>query len=83
MADYHVGCGIAGIYAGVLRKNGHEWKDKTCVTEEALEAVRDWLLEEKRPEDERYGYCWRKPDGEEVWLTVTVKRPKGESREKT
>ena len=24
MPEYHVGCGIAGIYAGTLKKNGYD-----------------------------------------------------------
>ena len=24
MAEYHVGCGLAGIYAGTLKKNGYD-----------------------------------------------------------
>ena len=44
MAEYHVGCGIAGIYAGLLKKNGAEWKAKTDVTNEALGAVAQYLL---------------------------------------
>lgn len=43
MADYHVGCGIAGIYAGTMKKNG-EWKDKSDVTTEAMSAVAQRLF---------------------------------------
>ena len=43
MSEYHVSCGMFGIYAGTVKKNGTEWKDKTRVTDEAIEAVRDWL----------------------------------------
>lgn len=39
MADYHVGCGIAGIYAGIMKPNGYEWKTKSNVTNEAIAAV--------------------------------------------
>lgn len=46
MAEYHVGCGLFGIYAGVL-KNDHEWKDKTDVTLDAMGAVAQHLLEHK------------------------------------
>lgn len=44
MADYHVGCGIVGIYAGLLKKNGCEWRAKSEVTHEALCAVAQYLL---------------------------------------
>lgn len=43
MAEYHVGLGIAGIYAGILRSED-EWKEKTEVTHEALCAVSQYLL---------------------------------------
>lgn len=44
MAEYHVGCGLAGIYAGILKKNGEEWRTKSEVTHEALCAVAQHLL---------------------------------------
>ena len=44
MAEYHVGCGIAGIYAGTLKSNGDEWRNKSDVTHEALCAVAQHLL---------------------------------------
>lgn len=47
MADYHVACGLFGIYAGVLR-NEHEWKDKSDVTREAIDAVSGYLLENNK-----------------------------------
>ena len=45
MAEYHVGCGIAGIYAGTLNKKGDRWINKTDVTDEAISAVAQYLLE--------------------------------------
>ena len=44
MANYHVGCGLAKIYAGTLKKSGIEWLNKTEVTHEALCAVAQYLL---------------------------------------
>ena len=44
MAEYHVGCGLIEIYAGTLKKNGHEWLHKSAVTNEALCAVAQYLL---------------------------------------
>ena len=45
MAEYHVGCGLAGIYAGTVNpKRPYEWKNKTCVTKEAEAAVAQHLL---------------------------------------
>ena len=45
MAEYHVGCGIAGIYAGTLNKKGNMWTNKSDVTTEAIKAVAQFLLE--------------------------------------
>lgn len=45
MAEYHVGCGALGIYAGTLnRKNKNLWQSKTECTDEAINAVRDWMI---------------------------------------
>ena len=41
--DYHVGLGVFGIYAGTL-KNKNEWKNKSEVTREAIDAVAGYLL---------------------------------------
>ncbi len=41
---YHVGCGIAGIYAGTLKKSGDEWRQKNDVTHEALQATAQHLF---------------------------------------
>lgn len=45
MAEYHVGCGIAGIYAGTLNKKGDKWVNKSDVTDEAIKAVAQYFLE--------------------------------------
>ena len=47
MADYHVNCGLAGIYAGTLNKTNTEWVKKSDVTKEAISAVAQYLLEHK------------------------------------
>lgn len=39
MAEYHVGCGVFGIYAGTLNKKGDMWLHKSEVTHEAMSAV--------------------------------------------
>ena len=46
MAEYHVGCGVFGIYAGVLNKKGDKWLHKSDVTDEATSAVAQYLLQE-------------------------------------
>lgn len=45
MAEYHVGCGTFGIYAGTLKPNGIEWRNKSDVTDEAISAAAQYLLQ--------------------------------------
>ena len=45
MAEYHVGCGITGIYAGTLNKKKDRWSNKSDVTDEAFKAVAQYCLE--------------------------------------
>lgn len=44
MAEYHVGCGAFGIYAGTLDKSGTKWKNKSEVTDEAFSAVAQYCV---------------------------------------
>ncbi len=44
MAEYHVGCGVFGIYAGTLNKKGNMWLHKSDVTDEVLGAAAEYLL---------------------------------------
>ena len=48
MSEYHVGCGIASIYAGRLNKKGDMWLSKSDVTQEALGSVFDYLYTNKK-----------------------------------
>ena len=49
MAEYHVGCGAFGIYAGTLNsKNKTLWQNKSDVTHEAVSAVAQYLLQEDK-----------------------------------
>lgn len=60
MTEYHVGCGAFGIYAGTLNKNKTMWKNKSNVTNEALDAVAQYLLQENVVMDFNYKnkkYC--------------------------
>lgn len=54
MADYHVGCGITGIFAGTLNKVNTMWVNKSDVTDEAIKAVAQFLLEHKEEFEFRY-----------------------------
>ena len=71
--EYHVACGMAGIYAGTVKANGEEWRNKSLVTDEAINAVRDFLF------DELHGNCgtnsreWTRKDGKTVTLTLEIK----------
>lgn len=77
MAEYHVGAGAFGIYAGTLNKNKTLWQNKTECTDEALEAVRDWIIRKELGginslEKNRGGYEWTLKDGKIVRLIVEV-----------
>ena len=79
MAEYHVGCGFFGIYAGTLKpQNKSEWKDKTECTDEVLKAVRDYMVMEclggiDCTKAKAGGYAWKLKDGRTVELVVSVK----------
>ena len=45
MTEYHVGCGILAIYAGILNKKGNKWLLKSNVTKEAFSAVAQYCIE--------------------------------------
>lgn len=73
---YHVNCGMFGIYVGIL-KNKEEWKDKSDCTDEAIEAVRDYLVQEclgglDCSKDTKGGYSWKLKDGRIVKLIVAI-----------
>lgn len=48
MAEYHVGCGILGIYAGILNKKGDKWINKSLVTNEVLSCAFDYLYSNEK-----------------------------------
>lgn len=59
MAEYHVGCGLFGIYAGTLNKKGDMWVNKSDVTEEALDSAFQYLFTNEKVfiakvEDKKY-----------------------------
>ena len=65
MADYHVGAGLFGIYAGTLNPKGDTWRNKSEVTREALCAAAQYLLE-----NEKEFRFQRRSDG--GWFTMKV-----------
>lgn len=76
MADYHVGTGeITGeIYAGVLSKDSKSWRNHSIVTDEAICAVRDHLINQMDQSNKCwFGYEWSRKDGKKVVLSITIK----------
>lgn len=79
MAEYHVGCGALGIYVGTLEpRNKNLWKNKVEVTDEAIAAVRDYMVMEllggfSCSKAMSSGYEWTLTDGRYVELRVTIK----------
>lgn len=73
MAEYHVGCGAFGIYAGTLNsKNKSLWQNKSEVTNEAISAVAQYLLQEDKILLFNYHGCRYR-------LSVTTEPPKEET----
>lgn len=73
MSKYHVACGMFGIYAGTVKSNGKEWKEKSEVTDEAIDAVRDYMFDRFiTQEEDNGGYKWKRTDGRTVRLLVVV-----------
>ena len=84
MAEYHVGCGAFAIYAGTLKaKNKNLWQNKTECTDEAINAVRDYMVQKLLGgfdcgKANTSGYERTLKDARVVELRVTIKPPKGE-----
>jgi hypothetical protein len=75
MAEYHVGNGLFGIYAGVFKKPG-EWKDKTEVTNETINAVVQYFkdkLDSDGKDQCRIKYAFT--DGSVVELSICKVKP--------
>lgn len=79
MTEYHGECGAFGIYAGTLEpRNKSLWRNKSDVTEEAIEAVRDHMVMELLggfdcSKASSSGWEWKLKDGRTVELRVTIK----------
>lgn len=76
MSEYHIGCGIAGIYAGRLNKAKTMWLQKNDVTKDALASVRDYLRSHIEDGKNSFGYEWNIKDGKVVSLVVSVREDK-------
>jgi hypothetical protein len=77
MAEYHVRTGMVGIYAGTLNKAKTMWKNKTECTDEAINAVRDYMVGEllgglQCTKAKQSGYEWTLKDGRIVKLLVEI-----------
>lgn len=78
MAEYHVACCTFGIYAGTLNsRNKSLWQNKTECTDEAINAVRDYMMIDLLggiDGDQTTGaYEWTLKDGRVVELRVSIK----------
>ena len=77
MPEYHINCGLDEIYAGVFKKNSTEWETKTPVTQEAIEAVRNYLFMKIKNNDS-FSYSWDLNSNEKIELLVKITK-KGEN----
>lgn len=81
MVEYHVGCGAFGIYAGTLNsRNKSLWQNKSDVTDEAIGAVTDYLVQEclggfDCKKATTGGFEWNMTDGRKLELRVTISEP--------
>ena len=77
MAEYHVRTGMAGIYAGTLNKAKTMWQSKTECTDEAINAVRDYMVDEllgglRCAKAKHGGYEWKLKDDRIVKLLIEI-----------
>ena len=71
MAQYHVGCGIAGIYAGTMKKGKNdEWLNKSDVTNEAINAVVGYMYFKIPKGENVFAYAFKMRDGKYVRLKI-------------
>ena len=77
MAEYHIGAGLFGIYVGTLNKAKTMWQNKTECTDEAINAVRDYMVGELLggidcKKATKSGYEWTLEDGKIVKLLIEI-----------
>ena len=70
MAEYHVGCGIAGIYAGTLNKKKDMWVNKSDVTKEATWSVVQYLYDQIPDGENEIAYIFTFGNGNKVRVSV-------------
>ena len=72
MAEYHVGSGLFGIYAGILKKNGKEWLHKSNVTDETIIAVMQYMYFQLSEGEKTMAYACKLNDGTYARLKIEV-----------
>ena len=70
MAEYHVGCGFAGIYAGTLNKKKDMWVNKSNVTKEAIHSDVQYLYEQIPNDKNGIAYVYTFSNGDKVRMAV-------------
>ena len=71
--EYHVGQGLAGIYAGrVSKRDKTEWLDKSEVTNEAINAVMGYMVFKIKKGENSYALARKTTDGKYVRMKVEV-----------
>ena len=87
MAEYHVGCGMFGnVYAGTMmppRKDGLQmWRNKSEVTNEAIEAVMGhFIMEIERDDKNKIQKAWEVRGGKTLKVTFELSPNKEQSDE--
>jgi len=76
MAEYHIGCGLAEIYAGTLNKktkDGYQtWRNKSDVTEEAIAAVAQYFKQNLKHNETAIGRRYSFNDGTRAELKLSI-----------
>lgn len=77
MSGYHVGYGMFEIYAGTLNMDNTKWIDKSECTDEAINAVRDYMVSNclgglDCSKTNEGGYSWQLNDGRTVKLMISI-----------
>ena len=87
MAEYHVGCGMFGnVYAGTMmppRKDGFQmWRNKSEVTNEAIEAVMGhFIMEIERDDKNKTQKAWEVRGNKTLKVTFELVPNKEQSDE--
>ena len=82
MAEYHVGCGMFGnVYAGTMmppRKDGLQmWRNKSEVTNEAIEAVMGhFIMEIERDDKNKIQKAWEVRGNKTLKVTFEIVQKK-------